>query len=358
MMKIKPKRLFIIILLGLVLLSGCNNEVSVSASEIVNKAVEFEDKPMDYYGEATVKIKEDGKLINDIKVKDYLNGKTQKTISKDSITKEAAHALLIDGKLLIYDETNKVAYDSVIDEEVLQDAFSPRQQFKTVLETYKDSHDYKTVGEERVAGLNTHHMIFTAKEDDNLLGDMEMWVDEKSWVVVKMIYRTGNMDIEIEYTKMDLKPSFSDDTFTLDIPKDIKIESMDEMLGEADNVITEEEADNVFEQKFLKLQEKDLKLEKIKLFDLEKVAGRKELNLIYVDKEGIPAVNLSVFPQPKEKEFQIDKNKDFKVRGKPAEKEKSISMISWDEAGLRYVIMLDDPSLSLSDAKEIAERMK
>src|SRR5690606_30081106 len=107
------------------------------------------------------------------------------------------------------------------------------------LELIKNSHDITIGEEEKIAGHETYHLIAKAKKQNTLIGDMEVWVDKKTWMTLKTISVSGDMKITSEFTKFEPNSKVDDSKFTLDIPVDaiVKTESI-----QPPDQLTEQEA--------------------------------------------------------------------------------------------------------------------
>ncbi|WHY79451.1 hypothetical protein QNH20_10050 [Neobacillus sp. WH10] len=66
--------------------------------------------------------------------------------------------------------------------------------------------------------------------------------------------------------------------------------------------------------------------------------------------------SLSIFPIPKEKGMEID-GEDSKIRGQYAGYMEEIRAVTWDENGMRYTIMMEQPDLTLEKMRQLTESM-
>ncbi|WP_067729938.1 LolA family protein [Oceanobacillus damuensis] len=333
-------------------LGGCSQNLEVSAEDIIHNAIESEKNVNDYQGISEIKMFEGEKMTQHMIMEEYVAGEQRKIITNDQLLEEVAE-ILNDGKtMLMYDKANNQAHE--MDMTGLGDfaAISPKEQFKGMMEMMKDSHTYDVAGEEKVLDYDTYHIQVKANEADNLLGDMELWVDQKTWFVVKLVSEAGDTRTEFAYTELDFSPKFAEDTFTLDIPEDVEIANLEEDLGPDE--VTMEEAEEALAQPFLVFPEEEFLLSSMQLYDFSAGLDRHELELMYSSQEGIPMFSLSVFPTPDD--MPVEEG-DLEIRGNAAEHEEMINSVLWDEDGLRYSIILSNPDVELEEVVKSAETM-
>ena len=150
---------------------------------------------------------------------------------------------------------------------------------------------------------------------------------------------------------MDYSPDFTEDTFSLDLPNDVKIEKYEEPPA-----VSVEEAEQALGRPFLIMKEiEDYIVDKVEVNELGGEIDRTEITINY-KKGDYQAFSLSVFPQPEGKDMAIQES-ELKVRGQNAEKWEEIDSVSWDEDGLRYTIVLMHPDLKLEEVIEMTDHM-
>lgn len=351
-MKIKKK--WIALIISMSVMGGCSQQMKASAEEIVANAIEADKKVDAYYAEATMKTYEKEQLIEDMTLVEYMddNGK-MKVITENKKGKERV-TVLNDGKqLLMYDEGNKEAFSMKISSPAEMPSNSPKESVNGMLESMKETHKQKVVGEEKINGFNTTHLKLTPNQKDDIIGEMELWIDQKTWFIIKSKSYTADTKMIMEYKKVDFSPKFADDTFNLDIPKSVKITPMEDMNNEREGTI--EDAEAAIGKPFLQFNESDATIENIMLTEMNGEIDRTEVNITYKN-EGGPLFNLAVFKTPEGDELKINGN--YKVRGQNAEYFESIRSLLWDENGVRYSILIENPHLSIEDVVKMTEKMK
>jgi outer membrane lipoprotein-sorting protein len=343
----------IILILGL--LSGCKGELTVSSEEIISNVLDDKGGDGSYYAEGIMKMTSGGEAMEDISFKEYAgaDGK-RKVISTDHLKKINSYTVNDGKKLLSYEDGSKQALSMDIADGELPAAMTQKEQVTSMLEAMKDTHKYEMAGEERIFGFDTYHVKLKAKTKDSILGDMEMWVDQKTWFVVKSFSQSGDVKTEIAYKKLDFSPKFDSDTFTLELPEDVKITKMESEFGAKTGSIAD--AEKALGKPFLVFQDQDITVDQVEIDELKGEINRTEVTVTYVE-QNIPAFLVSVFPTPEGKGMKIKKGK-WTVRGQNAEYEKIINGLTWDEGGMRYSLLILNPDLKVEDAVEMTKGMK
>lgn len=352
-MNIKWKKHLILLSILTLLLGGCSQEMKVSADEIIHNAIESEKELTTYEGKAEMKLYEGEKLVDHAIIHESMDDGKRKIVTEDQINKQITEALNDGKKLLMYDKGAEEAFEIDLGELDGLENMSPKEQFKMMLESMGDSHTYEVVGEEKVLDFDTYHIKVKANEKDSLLGDMELWVEQDTWFVVKLTSETGEMKNEIEYMELNFSPKFDADTFTLEIPENVEISGLEESFGP--EPVTLEEAEEALGQTFLVFSEEEMQLSEVNMYDFSEGLGRHEVELNYTTDEDIPLVTLSVFPA--EEEMDLGGN-DVTIRGQEGAYEETIKGFFWDEDGLRYSLLITNPDMDKEEILKLTESMK
>src|SRR3954451_11267420 len=121
-------------------------------------------------------------LIDHVKIQEYVSKEGKRKVLTDDQLKEYETESLNDGeKVIFFDRGTEEAFEMDVSEIGMLATLNPKEQFKMMIESMEETHDYEIVGEEKTLGFNTYHVQVNAKQDDGLLGDMELWVDQKTW---------------------------------------------------------------------------------------------------------------------------------------------------------------------------------
>jgi len=353
--EMKIKNLLIGTTLSIGLLGGCSGELTASAEEIVSNVLEADKEVDAYYGKAEMKIYTGKEVTENIIIEEFVsNDQKRKVITTDLKKDNQQTVAFNDGKKLItYEQGSDTAMSLSFSDEEVPVSMTPKEQVTKMLEGLGKTHTYEVVGEEKILGLDTYHLKVKAKSKNSILGDMEFWVDQKTWFVVKSITYSGENRSETEYKKLDFSPKFANDTFTLKLPENVKVENLDNSSQPTTGTVAE--AEKALGEPFLIFDEKTANLDRVEWLDLKGELNRTEVTIYYKTPEG-STFNLSIFPAPKEKGMEIE-GKDLKIRGQHAGYMEEIRMVTWDENGMRYSIMMDQPDLTLEKMSQLAESM-
>ncbi len=338
------------------LLAGCSGEMAASSEDIIANVLDSENKFEAYYGKAVMKHYEGKELMGEMELEEFAgkDGK-RKIITTDKLKGDATAYSVNDGKeILSYEEGSDVAHrlDLVMDENTA--TMTQKEQLTMLFDGIKETHTIEIAEEKKILDFDTYHLKATAKSKDAILGDMEFWVDQKTWFVLKSITIAGDIRSEIEYTEIQFSPNFTEETFTLDLPENVEVKDLEsEFQSQTGSV---EEAAKALGEPFLLFHDSAAELESVEWYELKGEINRTEVNILY-KKENIPSFMLTVFPTPEEPGMEIQEG-DYKVRGQNAEYMKEIKSISWDENGLRYSIMIQHPDLTIEEVVQLAENME
>ncbi|MFD3157797.1 outer membrane lipoprotein carrier protein LolA [Haloimpatiens sp. FM7330] len=351
------------------LFAGCSNQkTSLLPKQVVAKAIEQNEKMSSYYGESKCDMYENNKLISSTNIKEWYDSKLKKTRIEVKTTKggKSEAVSVNDGKkILSYDKNLKLAF-VVDDKEVINEAVnrqSSRTQMMNFLNRMKDTHKIKKLGEEEVDGIDTYHIVCEPKEKGALIGKFEAWITKDKWFVVKCINENGNFKTVVNYTKLDFSPKMDEKLFTIDIPKNIKIQNINEM-GPTQREITLKEGAKLINKPILYYKGKDVTLNKITVMEDKKTKELIELTEQY-NKNNLPAFNLSI---NKIKELNKDEKpvkvfsdeKEIVLRGKKATSidNKILRSIGWNEDGFHYSVVISNPQMTIDEVKAIIEKMQ
>lgn len=307
-----------------------------------------------YYAKGSMKFYDGDQLTDQSSFEEYSDHGKRKIVTVNHENQKST--TLNDGKkVLTFDEMTNTAYSyDLSDNDGLPIAKTQREQLIDLFNSLSETHNYEITGEEKVSGRQAYKVAVTSKSKDSIVGDMELWVDQKSWFILKSKSISGDIRSETEYTEVDFSPTFSNETFTLHIPKDVEVTSMDDMSETSQ--VSIEEAEKSLGQPFLLFQNDEFSIDSI---ELSKLKG--ELNLqnvsIYYKQNNMPAFTLSIFPTPPEIGGEELGTKQT-IRGVTGYFMEDLSYIIWDEGGLSYSILIENPDISVSEMISMAEQMK
>ncbi|WP_442603143.1 LolA family protein [Paenibacillus sp. KN14-4R] len=335
------------------LITGCSQQVGASSTDIVTKALEKGKQVESYSAKGTFRFYDKDKLTEDAAFSEWMDaGNNKKKIEMTSNGKEII--TVNDGKQLIsYDKANESALTMDIGEDVLPTALTQREQLISMLEKMKKTHSFEVSGEEKVLGKDSYHIKVRENKEKSLMGDMDLWIDQKTWFVLKSTSVHGTIRTEFEYTDLQLGPSFAPDTFILNLPDSVKKTKIGDLAPAAKNV-TIPEAELALGKPFLHSVDTGFDVVKMEMNEFKGVLNRNEVTAYYA-KGDMPYYELSVFPVTGDV-GKLD-GEEIQVRGTKGEYLEQIKTIFWDEQGLRYNIMIQHPDVTKEQAIAFIEKM-
>lgn len=351
------------IILGVFLMSGCSNETNqYTPEEVINNALKEKNPLGSYYAEAEMTI-EFGEEVEHLMLKEWQSEDGKTKAETQHVDGSNSSVSVNNGEeFIIFEEEQNKAF-ILEDPELLEfNKPSPKEQAMHLLEMIRDTHEISSKGEEEIIGRTVYHLKAEAKENNQLLGDQEMWIDKESWLVLKLISQSGDSVSEMAYTKIDFDPEFSADTFSLTLPDDVIVENLDEVVNEPDE-ITLEDAVKALQTSFYYIPEEDgieiSTIEKIELAGVE--IQRTEIDMTYV-KNDLPLLSIGMFEAPEglagedlgmpgEEEVTIRNQQGFYTEME------GFRGLLWQEDGLNYSVVIYDPNFTLEDIQQLAETM-
>ncbi|WP_449539415.1 LolA family protein [Ferdinandcohnia sp. Marseille-Q9671] len=328
----------------------------MSSEEIISNVLASKEKNISYYGEGVMKLLTNDQVTEHATFEEFaLEDGKRKIILTDHMKNNQKSYTLNDGKQIIsYEQDSEEALRMDLSAEEMPALGSPKEQLMVMLDSIRDTHDYEIVGEETLHDLQVYHVKATSKTDSSFLGDVEIWVDQKTWVMVKIISIVGEAKSEVEYKVLDFSPDFSENTFTLEIPENVAITQIDSKSNSTNGTI--HDAEHAIGQSILVFREDDLTLESVEITDLKGETNRTEVTVYYMD-QNIPSLIVSVFPTPEGEGMSLKPGK-WQVRGQDAEYDDFINALSWDEDGLRYTIIPQNPDISIEEVITLTKNMQ
>ncbi|BFH66529.1 MAG: outer membrane lipoprotein carrier protein LolA [Paenibacillus dendritiformis] len=338
------------------LASGCRSNLgfNLSGEQIVDKVLENGKESFSYYGESLNITYENGKQKDSYLMKEWLDGETDRMRLEVSSAKDSTVTVNDGHQFIVWDQTGGEAFRMSVRGD--SPPLTQREQMKQMLEKLQATHDFETVGEEKVGEWNTVHFKAVSKKKDDLFQRMELWIDPKTWMMLRSVFESGPIRSESTYTKLDLSPKFDEDTFKLEIPKGIPVLDLDPAMET--RKVTLEEAETALGRTFLQWRADGVKLMEIKMYDLQKDFDRTEIALNYW-KDDKPYLTLSVSSAPEgasmESDYGVEK---VEARGQTAIYDDSLHSLWWDEDGLRYTIMPELDSMTKEQVLSIAGQLR
>lgn len=336
-------------------LTGCNTSDSTySPQEIIDQAMQETEEATTYYGEYTMDMEDEQPTLIKEWVKD---GKRR--IELTGADDEHFITVNSGSKITSYDVKKNSAMIFEVDEEELATnmAPSPREQAEMILKMVQDTHDITVEGEEKIAGRDSYHIVAKTQKESTLMGNLELWIDKKTWITLKMISTSGDLTMVTEYKKLDLEAAIDDTQFEIELPADVTIETIDESTY-APNPSTIEEAKAILGS-FLQFNEEMLQLVSVTVMGLDE---RPEFALEYT-MDDVPAWSLSILKKDASStdiSTADSPEEELMVRGVKGSKMDmgSFRYIQWEEAGIQYSVIIENPDSTFEEVLGFIEQME
>ncbi|MCR8645416.1 hypothetical protein NV379_22520 [Paenibacillus sp. N1-5-1-14] len=334
-------------------MTGCSEQIGASSTDIVTKALEKGKQVESYTGKGTFRFFDKDKLTEDATFSEWVDSSNHK--KKSEMTTNGNQTITVnDGKQIIsYDKAKETALIIEVGEDVLPTALSQREQLVSMLDKMKTTHNFEVVNEEKILGKDTYHIKVRESKEKTLMGNMDLWIDQKTWFILKSISYNGTARVEFEYTDIQFSPTFAADTFVLNLPEHVKKTPISDLMP-AVKAVTTSEAEAALGKPFLLPVDHDLKLVKLELTELKGDLNRNEVTAYY-EKDNTPYYEMTIFPTP-EGSGTLDAE-EIKIRGTKGEYMEQIRAFTWDEQGLRYSLMIQDPDVTKEQAMALIEKM-
>ncbi len=340
------------------LLGGCAEKdmLSMSGDEMIEKVVSAETEPASYYAEGVMKIWADDKLTNTMQIKEWVDGETGRKRTETSENGNVSYAVNNGKKIIIYEKETGAAYSMDASSVSQQPNQTQKQILLDQLERLRTTHDVNMMGQEKLHGQDVIHIELTPKEEGAFSISSEYWVDPKTWMIVKVNSAYGDGKSEMVYDPIQYDPEFTKDTFVIDIPKEVDVKDLTDMMQNSE--VTLEEAEKALEQPFLQDMSGEFELSRIEMSTSRGELSRDEVTLYYVSNDKVE-VSLTVFKMPEENvdDTLIPDEAEIKVRNTEGSYMKSIRNISWSENGLRYSIMGENEGWTKAKLQAWAEAL-
>ncbi|KHF41158.1 LolA family protein [Halalkalibacter okhensis] len=335
--------------------TGCSGQVTASSDEIISNVLASNKDIGSVYSEGEMLLYIDDELTEQVTFEEYVSSEGQrKIITSDAITNQQSMAVNDGETMVIYEQGSDTAHSIDVAGLDLPTSFTQKEQVTAMIENMKDTHSFEIKGEEEVLGFDTYHLLLKANAPSSIIGDMELWVDQKTWFVIKSKTISGETRSEMQYEYIDFSPTFPVDTFTLDLPDSVTIQPLEG--GNQAQQGTIAEAEEALETPFYVVDQENVSIREIEVYSFGGEVNRNEVTIYYsIDDD--PAFLLSVFPTPEGPGMSLGNSGEESVRGHAIEYMEEIRSIMWDEDGLRYSIIIENPDVSFEKALEAANQM-
>ncbi|TGB01407.1 LolA family protein [Halobacillus salinus] len=350
----------LVISCGLVL-GACSAEeaANYSPDQIVAKAVAKESAVKGFHMKGQMEVFKGEEQIDDSTIEQWTDNENNKT----KIITEAANGdiskTLNDGeKIISYSALQDAAFEMDAPEtEEGAATQSQRAQIERRLEQTRETHNVELIGEEKWNGFDTYHIKAVPKEEgEGLTGIEEYWLTTEDWFIVKSVTESKDMKVNYSVSELEINPEFDASTFEIELPEDVEVKPFEEMNPSTE--VTLEEAASDYGKPLLTVKNDSYNVERIESFYMQSF-DRTEVSQEF-HKDGFLQFTLSSFESPDESlSMGLGEEEELEVRGTDAVySEDVITNLVWDENGLRYSLLVQNPEISKEQLLKIVENLQ
>ncbi|WP_108670696.1 LolA family protein [Peribacillus acanthi] len=199
------------------LLSGCSK--GPQSDESMLFSIIDQKKSLSYptfYLEKEISVFKNGALISQEDIRwwrDSINRKERKDILRSNGEQEIV--ITDDNQSVHWRHNKQLIQYQILTPQELESAFFLKEQTIQYLENLRDQYELTLIEEDRFGAFHTYRIDALPKKGSANLDDISIWIDKKSWMIVKEIKRTGDIRTATRVTKFQKNPIFSANTFFL-----------------------------------------------------------------------------------------------------------------------------------------------
>ncbi len=200
-----------------------------NTEELIEKAVSAQEELDSYYGEVQLSFS----FENESETSTFKEWQVKP--NKSRTESDDGHLFVSNGETCwSYDkaENTVTIFDDVAD--AAEEMPNESEMIREVLTEMKKSNEVTVKGKETIAGRKTIHLLLTPKadqiEESFLGGNYELWIDEETYMPLKLKVSTDEFATEMEYTHIEYNVNFDDSLFAFDIPEGAKVQTMGDFM--------------------------------------------------------------------------------------------------------------------------------
>lgn len=352
-----------IVSLIMIVFTGCKEMDQFSPDQVIENALAHEES-IAYYGEVSVLVKAKDH-IEEATMKEWRNNeKLRYEIS--SIGGDMT--LIVDGeRVLMLNQNEKTALITLLSQEAEMNdlQLNPREQIELVLEAVKDTHNIENVGTEKVAGRDAIHMIATNRSGaTSFYGTQELWIDKEHWHILKSKSTSGDVYVEMEYTKIQFDAKMDDSLFAFDVPEDFEVNDIGNIANLSEEIKLEQIPEKLNKPALYFPNAAEHEIDTITFINIDQEKKYKDITIDY-KRDGLPLMSLTIGDA--ESEISEEELELFDIVGSKLNirnvtgyfvNQDPIRLINWQENGIYYSIRIIDPTIKVDDIIEWAKHMK
>lgn len=350
---------------------GCGNGMETSSpEEMVSNALTENEEGTAFYMETVIDTYIDGELTEELYAKEWHFPQEQGSKNRKELTRGDGTT-----KYIVSDGETSLSYEEGAEEatrnEVIQiEPTNEMTQRLQMLEEYQETHDIEFVGEEEVNGHNTYHLVLETRNEEAINEDMEVWIDQESWFLMKQVQHMGDIRLEFEVLELDTNPDEDEELFALDLPEDVVIVDAADQEFDMDETVEEwsiQDVEEYFGQSVLVLNEEESNVQLSQIEHIQRsFNGTEEEEIIFTyTQNDEPWLEMKVDEAEgnqgnEPEEVEIPGRENHTIRGKEGHSTDmdTLRYITWSEDGLQYNLSSSHPEGTVEDLLYAAEQME
>lgn len=334
-----------------------------SPDQVIENALVHEES-ISYYGEVHM-IARAKDHIEEATMKEWRNN--EKSRYEITTTNGDITLILDDERLLMLNLDDKTALitDLTQEAEFTDLQLNPREQVEMILEAVQDTHEIEKVGEEEVAGRDTIHMVAKQKKgESSFYGDQQLWIDKEHWHILKSQSTSGDVHVDMEYTKIQFDAKMDDELFSFDVPEAFELNDIGNLANLSEEIKLEEIPEKLEKPALYIPDHPEHHIETITYIEIEPENEYKDITIDY-RRNGLPLMSLTLGEADSkltEEEMEL-----FDIVGDQINIRDTVGyfvnqdpfrLVNWKENGIYYSIRLIDPNITLEEVLQLAVNMK
>jgi outer membrane lipoprotein-sorting protein len=176
-----------------------------------------------YFMEGVTSIFENNKLVSKETMKRWYDNRTGKERLETIAEGEPTQFSVDNGvNRIVYREGDNIALVMESSSVMNQNPEPMVHSIVQMLQQFTNTHRIHLVGEEKIAGSQTYHLSLKANQSNAIDGDKEIWIDQDTWMIKKIISVIGNERQESLFYSYESNPNLKD-KFNLELPNHVKM---------------------------------------------------------------------------------------------------------------------------------------
>ncbi|PLS15437.1 hypothetical protein CVD28_22720 [Bacillus sp. M6-12] len=280
-----------------------------------------------FYQESEIRTYEDGRLAEKKKVKwwrDSLSRRERWEITAD----DQKEVTIINGnRIANWKQDEKLMEVKKLSPSQLKQTFLLKEQTIQVLEQSRTTHRLKLVGEDFINNFQTYKISAIPLEGMEDSQEKTMWIDQESWMLVKVREKTNGKTTETEVNMLDLNPKLKDSLFFLRAANTVRPSYEKNFFSVMSSL---KELKELLPGCYIPVNKRH------SLYSVRKMTDNSLFTIIYT-KDGLKSVQLEISPANEEKKPFLHK---FSESAASVEQFEGYTSYSWGFNNLKYQLYI------------------